>query len=170
MATVEERYGQAVAILADALKFGIHPSLDGINALMELLGDPHIKYPAIQVAGTNGKTSTVRQIAALLRAHGYRTGLYTSPHLVEYPERIEVDGEVVSHEVFADALLKAKDSADRLAPQGITITEFELITAAAFCIYSARASAPSSNRDICPSPSARSSAKPQYFGHRRSSS
>ena len=83
MATVEERYERAIGILMDSLKFGIHPSLDGINALMELLGDPHTKYPAIQVAGTNGKTSTVRQIAGLLRAHGYRTGLYSSPHLVE---------------------------------------------------------------------------------------
>ena len=135
MATGEERYEQAVQILMDSLKFGIHPSLDGINALMELLGDPHTKYPAIQVAGTNGKTSTVRQIAGLLRAHGYRTGLYSSPHLVEYPERIEIDGVVVGHEQYADAVLRAKDAADHLAVQGITITEFELGTAAAFQIF-----------------------------------
>ena len=89
MSEAEERYERAVAILSDALKFGIHPSLDGIQMMMEKMGNPHLKYRAVQVAGTNGKTSTTRQITALLRAHGYRTGLYTSPHLVEYPARPE---------------------------------------------------------------------------------
>lgn len=138
MNEVEERYERAVAILTDALKFGIHPSLDGIRMMMEKMGNPHLKYRSIQVAGTNGKTSTTRQIAALLRAHGYRTGLYTSPHLVEYPERMEIDGEVMSHGLFADAVILAKEVADEIeaASNGeMTITEFELVTAAAFWAF-----------------------------------
>ncbi|MGI6217566.1 MAG: bifunctional folylpolyglutamate synthase/dihydrofolate synthase [Coriobacteriales bacterium] len=132
----EERYEQAVGILSDALKFGIHASLEGISKMMAEMGNPHLKYPAIQVAGTNGKTSTVRQIAAILRTYGLRTGLYTSPHLVEYPERIEIDGKVVSHDLFADGVLLAKKTADMLEKRdGLQITEFELVTAACFWIF-----------------------------------
>ncbi len=134
---VEAMYEQALQILNEALTFGIHPSLDGIRALMNQMGEPHLHYPSIQVAGTNGKTSTTRMLAALLGAHGLKTGLYTSPHLVEYPERIEVADKVISHELFAKGVLRAKEAADVLEQtQGMTITEFELITAAAMWIFS----------------------------------
>lgn len=129
----EERYERALQIIDEALIFGINPSLDGIRMMMEEMGNPHSKYPSVQVAGTNGKTSTVRQTAALLRAHGYRTGLYTSPHLVEYPERMEIDGQVADKDLFADAVLEAKRAADKL--EGTIITEFELLTAAAFWAF-----------------------------------
>lgn len=127
-------YETALRILDEALTFGIHPSLDGIKALMSKMGNPHMDYPSIQIAGTNGKTSTVRMTAALLGAHGLRTGLYTSPHLVEYPERIEVAGEVISRETFASGVIRAKEAADSLLD--MTITEFELLTAAALWIFS----------------------------------
>ncbi len=129
----QERYDEAMRIIDEALIFGINPSLDGIAAMMEKMGNPHTKYPAVQVAGTNGKTSTVRETAALLRAHGYKTGLYTSPHLVEYPERMEIDGEVADKDLFADAVLEAKRVADEL--EDMVITEFELLTAAAFWAF-----------------------------------
>ena len=132
----EERYQQAVQILSEALKFGIHPSLDGIREMMAKMGNPHTQYRCIQIAGTNGKTSTTRQITAMLHAHGLKCGLYTSPHLVEYPERVEINGKVSSHDLFADAIIYAKQVADELeCEQGMTITEFELITAGAFWMF-----------------------------------
>ncbi len=133
---IEKSYESALAILDEALTFGIHPSLDGIACLMERMGEPCKDYHCLHVAGTNGKTSTVRLCAAILVAHGLKTGLYTSPHLVEYPERIEIDGKVIDHDLFAQAVLLAKGAADSL--EDIEITEFELITAAAFWAFSAQ--------------------------------
>ncbi len=80
----------------------IEPSLARIVSVMELLGDPQRAYPVIQVAGTNGKTSTSRMVESLLRAHGLRTGLFTSPHLVDARERIRLDGEPISEERILD--------------------------------------------------------------------
>lgn len=125
-------YKESIALLEDALKFGIDPSLDPIQTLCAQLGNPQKRYQCIQVAGTNGKTSTARMIAALLRAQGCKVGLYTSPHLVKYPERMEVNGAVVSDEQFARGI----DAAYRASLEtGIQATEFELLTAAALWIF-----------------------------------
>lgn len=125
-------YEEAVELLENALVFGIDPSLEPIRAICEELGQPQEEYRCIQVAGTNGKTSTARLTAALLRAQGKRAGLYTSPHLVRYPERIEVDGHIVSDELFARGIAAAHDASVR---RGIQATEFELLTAAALWIF-----------------------------------
>jgi dihydrofolate synthase/folylpolyglutamate synthase len=126
-----------LGVLRDALTFGIEPSLEGIAALVRRLGEPQLRYPCVQVAGTNGKSSTARFTAAFLRAQGKRVGLYTSPELVEYPERMEVDGEVVSRERFAAAVLTAYEAAQQAIAAGeiAVITEFELLTAAAFWLF-----------------------------------
>src|ERR1051325_2264455 len=79
----------------------MHFDLGRIEALLDLLGSPQRAYPAIHVTGTNGKTSTVRMIDALLREHGLRTGRYTSPHLETVRERITIEAEPVSEERFA---------------------------------------------------------------------
>ena len=76
--------------------------LSRIEALLDLLGSPQRAYPAIHLTGTNGKTSTARMIDSLLRAHGLRTGRYTSPHLETVRERISVDGEPVTEERFVE--------------------------------------------------------------------
>src|SRR5665811_109779 len=81
----------------------LEPSLDRISALCRLLGDPQTAYPVIQLTGTNGKTSTSRMIDELIRALGLRTGRFTSPHLESMTERISLDGEPLSHELFVDA-------------------------------------------------------------------
>jgi dihydrofolate synthase/folylpolyglutamate synthase len=130
-------YSEALDILHDVLAFGIKPSLTGVKALMRRLGDPHLQYPCVQIAGTNGKSSTARFIAAFLRAHGYRVGLYTSPELIEYPERMEINGAAVSRTRFADAILTAhKASREVIAAGEIeVITEFELLTAAALWLF-----------------------------------
>ncbi len=125
-------YDDAVATLEGALKFGMNPSLEPIRAMCAAMGEPQKRYRCIQVAGTNGKSSTTRMIAALMRAQGLRVGLYVSPHLVKYPERIEIDGCVVSDESFARGIEAALDAAARAH---VEATEFELLTAAALWLF-----------------------------------
>ena len=125
-------YDDAVATLEDALKFGMDPSLEPIRAMCAAMGDPQKRYRCVQVAGTNGKSSTTRMIAVLLHAQGLRVGLYVSPHLIKYPERIEIDGRVVSDEDFARGIEVALDAAARACVQA---TEFELLTAAALWLF-----------------------------------
>lgn len=125
-------YTQALERLAEALRFGIDPSLENIQALCKILGSPEKKFRIIQIAGTNGKTSTSRMIAALCRAHGARTALYTSPELCEYRERMEIDGKPVSYEDFGTAILTVLSAADLHA---LRLTEFELLTAAALWLF-----------------------------------
>jgi len=74
------------------------PGLDNTIALMEHLGNPHTKFRSIHVAGTNGKGSTSHLIAAVLQAAGYKVGLYTSPHLVDFRERIRINGQMIPEE------------------------------------------------------------------------
>lgn len=130
-------YAEAVAALERALRFGIHPSLDGISALVEVLGHPEAAYRTAQVTGTNGKTSVTRMLSAILQAHGLRAGAYTSPHLESYTERIAVAGVPVGEAAFARALGAALDAAESLdgARGGEPFTEFEVLTAAAFVAF-----------------------------------
>lgn len=133
-------YGEALERIEASLRFGIDPSLQPISRLLEELGHPEYAYECVQVAGTNGKTSTSRYTAALLASQGKKVGLYTSPHLVSYTERVEVDSEPVGEELFALGVSYALAAWSRLAAgderlraQGVT--EFELLTAAALVIY-----------------------------------
>ena len=76
--------------------FGMKLGLRNIRALLHFCHDPHKRFRSVHVAGTNGKGSTSAMIAAVLQSAGYRTGLYTSPHLVKFNERIRVNGEMIS--------------------------------------------------------------------------
>lgn len=134
MPHAEMTYEQAVEHLERALTFGVHPSLEGIRAVTQALGRPQEAYSSVQVTGTNGKTSVTRLTAALLSAHGRRTGCYTSPHLQEYRERIEVDGSMVSGGDFAQSLSAALSAAEGV---GVRATEFELLTATALDAFRA---------------------------------
>lgn len=131
MQNVSEPYEKALAILREALQFGIEPSLAGIEALTRQLGNPQDRFRSIQIAGTNGKTSTARFTATFLQAHGKKVGLYTSPELIDYPERIEINGQVASPSQFAEALLAAHSCSPLDSPP----TEFELLTAAALWLF-----------------------------------
>lgn len=82
--------------------------------MLDELGRPDEYFDCIQVAGTNGKTSTTRFSAAILRGEGLKTALYTSPQLVRYPERMEVDGCVVSDEAFARGVSAAVEAGHRV--------------------------------------------------------
>lgn len=118
----------------------IEPSLARITALMEILGDPQRAYPVIHVTGTNGKTSTARMIESLLRAHGLRTGLLTSPHLVDARERICLDGAPVDTERFLRtwrdvAPYVAIVDQNATAHEGVAMSFFEVTTAMAFVAF-----------------------------------
>lgn len=131
---VEEsmNYADAIAALKGALKFGIDPSLKPIQQMCASMGNPQDAYACVQVAGTNGKSSVTRMTAAILRGLGRKVGLYTSPELVRYSERMEIDGHVVSDQQFADAIEAALAAAECC---GIEATEFELLTAGALWLF-----------------------------------
>jgi dihydrofolate synthase/folylpolyglutamate synthase len=88
-------YHQSVDFLYGLQKHGIKPGLDTIQALLDGLGHPERMYLSLHIGGTNGKGSTAAMAAAMLRAAGYRVGLYTSPHLVDFRERIRVNGDMI---------------------------------------------------------------------------
>lgn len=114
----------------------IEPSLDRILALVDALGSPHLTYPTIHIAGTNGKTSTARMIDQLLANLGYRVGRYTSPHLESFTERISIKGEPISDlemiKTYEDIYLYL-DLID--SRQSHPISYFEALTAMAFVAF-----------------------------------
>ena len=115
--------------------FGMRFGLDRIRRLMTALDSPNTAFASIHVVGTNGKSSTVRMIGALLTAHGLRTGTYLSPHLVSFAERIRIDGSDVSPEQFAAAAWRSRRAAelvDRTLEADDRVTQFEALTAAAY--------------------------------------
>lgn len=120
-------YSAAVEFLYRLQKHGIKLGLDQIQALLARLGEPQQRYRVIHIAGTNGKGSTAAMTAAILQSSGYRVGLYTSPHLVDFRERIRVNGAMISERAVTDLTerLRSLISAD-LAP-----TFFEFTTAMA---------------------------------------
>ena len=123
--------------------FGMRFGLERMHRLTTALGMPQRRFAQVHVVGSNGKSSTVRFIAAILERHGLRTGSYTSPHLSRFRERIEVGEQPIRAERFAAAVQAATEAAalvDRAAADrdtpfggtGDTVTQFELLTAAAF--------------------------------------
>ncbi len=112
-----------------AAEHRINPSLDRVRKVLDALGDPQGMFPAIVIAGTNGKSSTTRLVDAIARAHGIRSGAYTSPHLVSMTERILIDGHPISETRFVESLNEIYPiilmMEDRL---GEKLTGFELMT------------------------------------------
>ncbi|MEA2015553.1 MAG: cyanophycin synthetase [Actinomycetota bacterium] len=129
-------YGQVCKYLDGCLIFGIKPGLERVRKLLELLGNPQKKPDFIHVVGTNGKTSTTKITAAILKNHGIKTGYYISPHINSYTERIWIDGEDISEEKFSGAFneiypyIKKVNEMNMQGP----MTQFEIITAMAFNI------------------------------------
>ena len=126
---------EAVEYYHSLQQFGIMPGLERISALCRKLGNPQNALKFVHVAGTNGKGSTCTEIASVLTNAGYRTGLYTSPYVVDFRERIKIDGEMISPEQLAAVTEKVREKVNELNEYGIYPTEFEVITAAAFLYY-----------------------------------
>ena len=102
-------------------------------ALCEALGNPHKKFKSIHIAGTNGKGSTSHMLAAILQTAGYKTGLYTSPHLHDFRERIKINGECCSEEFVIEFTQKIKPQIESIAP-----SFFEITVAMAFEYFAAQ--------------------------------
>ena len=119
---------------ATAAKF----NLENITVLMERLGRPDRTYPIVHIAGTNGKGSTAAFLEAILRAAGFRTGLNTSPHLERINERIRINGEEVSDQIFAETFTRVQEVIEELLAAGrleAHPTYFECVTALAFEVF-----------------------------------
>jgi dihydrofolate synthase/folylpolyglutamate synthase len=115
--------------------FGMRFGLERMRRLLTVLGSPQERFSAIHVVGTNGKSSTVRMTAALLEAHGVRTGAFLSPHLTSFAERIRIGDADLEPDAFGAAVERAAAAAalvDRGLEEGDRVTQFELLTAAAF--------------------------------------
>ncbi|MGH9614270.1 MAG: bifunctional folylpolyglutamate synthase/dihydrofolate synthase, partial [Bryobacteraceae bacterium] len=133
-------YGEAVRYLyslgneVKTAKLG----LERITALLNGLGNPHRVGRFVHIAGTNGKGSTCAMIESGLRAAGVRTGLYTSPHLIEPTERIQIAGAPVTPEQFAAAFVEVHETAESMLRAGridLHPTYFETVTAMAFLLF-----------------------------------
>jgi dihydrofolate synthase/folylpolyglutamate synthase len=121
--------------------FGIKLGLENIAVLCAALGNPQNQFLSIHVAGTNGKGSVSAMLAGIMRAHGLRTGLYTSPHLARVEERIRIDGETVGPARFRELLTRLKGVIDGLMAEGRLVyhpTYFEVLTALAFLQFAER--------------------------------
>jgi dihydrofolate synthase/folylpolyglutamate synthase len=115
--------------------FGMRFGLERMRRLMTALGHPERQFDSIHVVGTNGKSSTTRMIAAILAGHGLAVGAYLSPHLISYSERIRIGDRDLTPQEFAGAIERALHAAavvDRRASEDDRVTQFELLTAAAY--------------------------------------
>lgn len=115
--------------------------LDRVRALMSALGNPERAWPSIHIAGTKGKGTVATFVDALLRAHGCRTGLYTSPHLVSFRERVRIDGVCVSEDAFADSMSRLVPHAERWQTEhpDERLSFFDVLTTSGFDIFRAAA-------------------------------
>ena len=121
-----------------AMKLG----LESIRLLAGAMGQPQLRFPAVHIAGTNGKGSTSAMIEAIARAAGVRTGLFTSPHLVSITERVRVDGEAISEAEFAERATRVREAGERLVAAGALPappTFFEQATMIAYLCFAERA-------------------------------
>jgi dihydrofolate synthase/folylpolyglutamate synthase len=128
-------YPEAERYLRSLELFGMRFGLERMRRLMTALDSPHERFAALQVVGTNGKSSTTRMIAAILARHGLRTGAYLSPDLGSFAERVEIEGSPLPEGRFAEAVERAARAAglvDRNLAPGDRVTQFEALTAAAY--------------------------------------
>lgn len=129
-------YNEALQFIHESHKFGMRLGLDNIKKLLELLGDPQNNLKIIHVAGTNGKGSTCSFISSILKESGYKVGLYTSPFLETFTERIRVNGENIREEEVGKIVSLIKEKIEIMVSEGYSYpTEFEIVTAMAFYYY-----------------------------------
>ncbi len=140
MADIEQKYQEALDYLYGFVDYSLTRqlrysaekfNLDRMRRLMKILGDPQLSYPVIHIAGTKGKGSTAAMIASILREAGFNVGLYTSPHLQDYTERIRINGQPISHAELVNQI----DAIRPYLNQVEEITTFEITTAIGFQVF-----------------------------------
>lgn len=129
-----EDYQRSLDYLYGLEKFGMIFGLEKVKAILEAIGNPHLEIQTIHIGGTNGKGSTAAMIASILQQEGYHVGLYTSPHLIRFTERIKVDGREIDQEVVAELTqwIREKIEASGVAPP---FTFFDFTTAMALLYF-----------------------------------
>jgi dihydrofolate synthase/folylpolyglutamate synthase len=125
-----ENYQQTIDYLYSLEYSGIKLGLENVSQLLTFLGNPQEKWPAVHIAGTNGKGSTAAFIYTILREAGFKVGLYTSPHLLDFSERIQIDEEKISWDVIVTYARKMKNQIEKQQA-----TFFEATTALAFAYF-----------------------------------
>lgn len=126
-------YKEALFYIENTGKFGINLGLKRIERLCELLGNPQKSLKVIHVAGTNGKGSTTSFIASMLIKQGYRVGIYTSPYIERFTERIKINNDEINEEEIAKLVTDIEPLVEKISSEGMDHpTEFEIITACAF--------------------------------------
>ena len=129
-------YQESLKFIEESHKFGIRLGLENSLKLLELLGNPQEKLKIIHVAGTNGKGSVCSFISNALQAQGYKVGLYTSPYLEKFTERIRINGENIPEEDVARIVTLMREKIEQMVEEGFAYpTEFEIETAMAFYYY-----------------------------------
>lgn len=129
-------FNEALEYIHSLLKFGIHPGLTRMDTLLQILGNPHKNIKCVHVAGTNGKGSTTTAISNILIEAGYNVGLYTSPYVTDFLERVQYNGEPIDKQLFSECVEIIKPEIEKMAEKGLQITEFEALTATAFLCFS----------------------------------
>ena len=125
-------YKEALQYIDGVSWLGSRPGLERVTELLEKLGNPQKKLKFVHIAGTNGKGSCAAMLASVLKAAGYRTGLFTSPYLFRFNERMKINGRPIEDEALAEIVTVIRPIADAMADHP---TEFELMTAAALLWY-----------------------------------
>ena len=132
-------YNQAIEYIMSRRKFQKSSGHERIERLLELLGDPHKKLKFIHVVGTNGKGSVSTALSYILRNAGYKTGLFTSPYIIEFGERIQINNTYISHESIADLTAVIKEKTDLMEKEDLYPTVFEVTTALAMLYFAKEA-------------------------------
>ena len=125
-------YREALDYIHSVERFGSRPGLSRITELLEKLGEPHKDMKFVHIAGTNGKGSCAAMCASILKTSGYKTGLFTSPYIFRFNERMQINGKQIEDEALAEVVEKVKAAADAMEDHP---TEFELMAAAAMLWY-----------------------------------
>lgn len=129
-------YNETMKYITDTQKFGSNLGLERTFKILEILGSPHEKLRCIHVAGTNGKGSTTAMISKVLIECGYKVGMYTSPYLEEFEERIQINDRNIPKEDLADVVTKVSEAVKQVTALGLgSPTEFEIITCAMFLYF-----------------------------------
>lgn len=128
----ESSYQEAIKYLYSLTQSGIKLGLNNTARLLQHFSDPHIGTRTVHIAGTNGKGSTAAITESILRTSGYRVGLYTSPHLLDFRERIQIDRKMIAEDQTVDLIYRIKSAVEKL---GIPITFFEFGTVLAFLYF-----------------------------------
>lgn len=126
---------EAIEYIHSLEKFGINPGMERIEALCNELGNPQKDLKFFHIAGTNGKGSTSTMISNILIKNGYNTGLFISPYVVDFRERIQYNGEMIEPDDLAECVEKVKSATEKISEYGIQPTEFEAVTATAFLYF-----------------------------------